>query len=671
MIKKYFFYLIALIAVLPAFSQLPNPAVVGYWENWNGSKFVKLKNIDSRYNVIHIAFAALKSGTDYELYFTPPSNYTDSVFKSEIKFLQNQGKKVCISIGGQNDHVMLDTEEEKNTFVSSVTKIIDDWEFDGLDIDLEGASLNFDTINIQKPGKRLTFMITAIKEIMAQHQTKYGKKLLLTMAPETAYVQGALSPWAGKYRGAYLPIIEALKDSIDMLNVQLYNSGSMYGLEGQTGPVFSQGKADFVLAMTEAVIHGFKATGEIGTYSGFPASKVGVGLPGCHSSDAVPHKELELAMRYLLGKGAQPSNYKLKQEGGYPELRGMMTWSINSDRTCTPSYGYIDTWSKIFTKAPYIEISNSTDIFEQNEAGGVLEVNLFNDTFSSTLDTANWSVENLPEGVAVDSIVRVNDSLAQIVLKGNSISEYNMYIWDIGVTVQKNNLVNSDTSLIRKSGVLLKKNAIKIPGIIQGEAYRGPVGTKNGKNWETDGGRFLTLWKSDHADYKVEVTDSGRYVFELRVATNNQGSREVILKLNGRIKVIKGFSSTTGYKNWETVKVECDLPKGEHDLTIFMSSGWMSLDKMEVQVATSSNLLKTEGIPNISFFPNPASESIQFTGAPAGSLSIVDLKGKTVKQIGEIPANGKVQVSDLQQGLYLIKLISHKGEVSIAKLLIK
>ena len=37
-------------------------------------------------------------------------------------------------------------------------------------------------------------------------------------------------------------------------------------------------------------------------------------------------------MEYLLGEGPQAGSYALVQAGGYPDLRGMMTWSINWDK---------------------------------------------------------------------------------------------------------------------------------------------------------------------------------------------------------------------------------------------------------------------------------------------------------------------------------------------------
>ena len=431
-IKNQLLFILSLIISFTTIAQLPNPAIVGYWENWNGANFVKLKDIDSRYNVIHISFASGKGNLDYDLEFKPPSSkYNDSTFKSEIAALQAEGKKVFISIGGQNDNVMLDSLYEKTKFVSSINAIVDTWGFDGVDIDLEGSSLSFDPIKINDSSDiRLHYMIDGIKEIMANHYSTHGKKLLLTMAPETNYVQGGLSNWAvtNAHGGAYLPIIEELKDSIDMLNVQLYNSGSQYGLDGK---IYTQGSADFILAMTEAVIKGFTGIGNIGTYNGFLSSKIGVGLPGCHSSDAVPHAEIEKAMAYLRGLGPKPGNYTLQKIGGYPNIMGMMTWSINSDRKCYPSYGYVDTWSKIFTNDPYIIISAPTDIFEQNEKGAIIRVELSNDKFKNPLDTANWTLEKLPNGVFLDSLVLVNDSTVNVVLGGNRNNPYKFSIKNV------------------------------------------------------------------------------------------------------------------------------------------------------------------------------------------------------------------------------------------------
>ncbi|MBK7959460.1 MAG: hypothetical protein IPK03_16070 [Bacteroidetes bacterium] len=230
-----------------------------------------------------------------------------------------------------------------------MTAIIDTYKFDGIDIDIEfGNSILITSGTIASPNNIAQInLIDAIKQIMSNYRTTHSKKLLLTMAPETAYVQGGQSGF-GSIWGGYLPIIHALRDSLDILQVQLYNSGTMYGINGS---VYTQGTADFIVAMTEAVIKGFNTAG--GMFVGLPASKVAVGLPACSSAAGggfIDTATVKAAINYVRGKSAKPGTYTLATVGGYPTLRGMMTWSINWDAvsTCASKYQYALNYEKIF-----------------------------------------------------------------------------------------------------------------------------------------------------------------------------------------------------------------------------------------------------------------------------------------------------------------------------------
>jgi len=669
MIKNSLFSLLALFISFSAISQLPNPAIVGYWESWNGSNFVELKNIDSRYNVIHIAFAELKTGKDYDIEYTPPAKYTEEEFKSEVAALQAEGKKVIISIGGQNDHVMLDSIAEKDTFVSSMNALVDYWGFDGIDIDLEGSSLQFSEINIQLPGdERQQLMITAIQEIMANHYTTHGKKLLLTMAPETIYVQGALSQWAGSFRGAYLPMIEALKDSIDMLNVQLYNSGSMYGLDGQAGGAFNQGSADFVVAMTEAVILGFESTGTIGTYNGISAAKVGVGLPGCHSSDAVPHKDIEAAIAYLTGKGPQPGSYTLKTPGGYPDLLGMMTWSINSDRKCSPSYGFIDTWGKIFTDSSYVEIDNNGDIYEQLENGKLLQINLFKDTYATHLDTASWTIENLPDGVTVDSLIRVNDTTAQVVLKGNALAKYPSAIFNVKITADSTQFTKSNLPLWRGNGTILKKTRTVIPGILECEDLSAAKNAYLVSNFFGNTSMVLRFNSNYYSEYEIDVAESGKYDVIFKVGLQ-EGSHSSTIKIDGITKGIQNMSSPTSWKSLDTTtSYTVSLDSGFHVLTLLMNSGWMNIDWMDFKKATSNGINSLEAQHSVLVYPNPANQVVNVKTQELSQIKILDLSGKTVQQPTSFSLEHRADITSLKKGMYLVHIQNENGDVVVRKL---
>ena len=342
--KKIFLIFSLLIG---SFCSAQTHSLVGYWQNWQDgqSPYIHITQSDTTYNVIEVSFALPIGGTTYNMGFTPEV-VTQAMLISQIDSLKAKGKKVVISIGGATAHVVLNNATEMNTFVSSMTSIINTYHFDGIDIDLEGSvTITGGTISNPTDASIIN-MINGIKQLMTNYRTNHHKKMFLTFAPETAYVQGGMSAYGGIW-GAYLPILHAIRDSIDILQVQLYNSGSMFGIDGQ---IYTQGTSDFIVAMTEAAIHGFNTSG--GAFIGFRPDQIAVGLPSCGSAagGGFTHPDtVKAAVNYLLGRGPKPGRYT--RLNTYPTLRGLMTWSINWDATATchaTRYEFAKNYARIF-----------------------------------------------------------------------------------------------------------------------------------------------------------------------------------------------------------------------------------------------------------------------------------------------------------------------------------
>lgn len=340
------FLTIYLFCAQPLFSA----DLIGYWHNWNdiNAPYIPLTQIDSRYTIIEVAFAVPTSPSDMTMTFVP-DGITQAQFITQIQTLQSLGKKVLLSIGGATTSIDLTSTLNKNAFVSSLTSLINTYGFDGIDIDIEnGNSILALGGTIATPTNVAQLnLIDAIQQIMSNYRLNHNTKLWLTMAPETAYIQGGQSAFGGIW-GGYLPIVHALRDSIDILQVQLYNSGSMFGIDGQ---IYTQGSSDFIVAMTEAVIQGFNTGG--GFFQGLPASKIAVGLPACTSAAGGGFADttaVKNALKYLLGIGPKPGNYTLVQTSGYINLRGLMTWSINWDAvsTCGSQYEFAQNYQQLF-----------------------------------------------------------------------------------------------------------------------------------------------------------------------------------------------------------------------------------------------------------------------------------------------------------------------------------
>ncbi len=422
--RKQTFYLVLLINLFIN-SQLFSANLIGYWHNWNfaSSPYIQLNQIDPRYNIIEIAFAVPVSTTDMTMTFTPDA-VSQAVLISQIESLQSLGKKVLISIGGATATIDLANITQRNNFVSSMTNIINTYGFDGIDIDIEsGNSILINGGTIQNPANpSMQNLIEAIREIMQNYRAANAGKMMLTMAPETAYVQGGQSGF-GSIWGGYLPIIHALRDSIDILQVQLYNSGTMYGIDGG---IYSQGTADFIIAMTEAVIQGFNTNG--GFFIGLPANKVAVGLPACSLAAGggfVDSLSLRAAVNYLLGNAPQPGNYSLANPNGYPSLGGMMTWSINWDAlaSCGGAYSYANSFEVLFED----ELSTPNLLSPANSAVNVsINPNL---SWTAVNEAANYRIQ-----ISVSSDFN-NNIINQLITQNNfaaaNLNNNTQYFWRV------------------------------------------------------------------------------------------------------------------------------------------------------------------------------------------------------------------------------------------------
>ena len=322
---------------------LPVHALVGYLHTTfaNGSGYTRLADVPESWDVIDLAFGEPTSVTSGDIRFDRcpvtecPDVESDADFKAAIKTKQAAGKKVLISIGGQNGQVQLTTAAARDTFVASVSKIIDDYGLDGLDIDFEGHSLflNANDTDFRNPTTPVIVnLISALKTLKAE----YGSKFVLSAAPETFFVQNGYQfygtgKWGGQDPrcGAYLPVIHALRDDLTLLHVQDYNSGPIMGLDNQ---YHSMGGADFHIAMTDMLLTGFPVAGDANNV--FPPlrpDQVAIGMPASTNAGNgyVSPSEVTKTLDCLT-KRTNCGSYAT--HGTWPALRGLMTWSVNWDR---------------------------------------------------------------------------------------------------------------------------------------------------------------------------------------------------------------------------------------------------------------------------------------------------------------------------------------------------
>ncbi|MET7425683.1 glycosyl hydrolase family 18 protein [Dactylosporangium sp. NPDC005555] len=339
----------------PPVTGLPKHALIGYLHASfaNGSGYVRVADIPAAWDIINLSFGEPTSVTSGDIRFNRcpvaecPNVESDAEFLAAIKAKQAQGKKILISIGGQNGQVQLTTTAARDAFVNSVSAIIDRWGLDGLDIDFEGHSLylNAGDADFRNPTTPVVVnLIAALKTLKA----KYGTKFVLTMAPETFFVQLGYQFYGGTSQGdnragSYLPVIHAVRDFLTVLHVQDYNSGPITGLDNQ---YHTMGGADFHIAMTDMMKAGFPVANTGQTFPGLRADQIAFGVPAAVSAGNgyVAPSVVQAAVNCLV-KGTGCGSYTLRG-GTSPSFRGLMTWSINWDRYYS--------WEFMNTQEPFL-----------------------------------------------------------------------------------------------------------------------------------------------------------------------------------------------------------------------------------------------------------------------------------------------------------------------------
>ncbi|MFI1045848.1 chitinase [Streptomyces griseoruber] len=277
-------------------ASLPRHAVTGYWQNFNnGARVQRISDVPSAYDIIAVAFAdatTTPGAVTFNLDSAGLGGYTVDQFKADIRAEQAAGKKVIVSVGGQNGTVSVSDATSAANFANSVYSLMQTYGFDGVDIDLEN-------------GLNATYMSQALRSL----SSKAGSSLILTMAPQTIDMQSTST--------AYFQTALNVKDILTVVNMQYYNSGSMLGCDGK---VYSQGSVDFLTALACIQLEGGLAPSQVGL--GLPASTSGAG------SGYVPPTVVNNALDCLT-KGTGCGSFKPSKT--YPDLRGAMTWSTNWD----------------------------------------------------------------------------------------------------------------------------------------------------------------------------------------------------------------------------------------------------------------------------------------------------------------------------------------------------
>ncbi|HMH14860.1 MAG TPA: chitinase [Edaphobacter sp.] len=301
--------------------------LIGYWAGYGkaGSTF-PLRGVSPQWDVVIVAFATPdKNAPEGTMQFHTPAGLDTAEFKADIAYLKGQGRKVMISLGGGGQHFTLADPNRVPNFVSSVIRIVEEYGFDGIDIDFESPSLSIDPGDTDFKHPTTPSIVNLISALRQVHD-HFGPGFMISLVPEGTQIPSGYPSYGGQF-GSYLAITYAIRDILSFIDVQDYNTPPLQGLDGE---IYQPGTVDYHAAMTELLLHGFNVGGDPKHFfPPVPANKVAVGFL---TGDTTP-EIVSQAMDYIItGKAPAGTTYKLRNPSGYPGMIGAMFWTIDGDR---------------------------------------------------------------------------------------------------------------------------------------------------------------------------------------------------------------------------------------------------------------------------------------------------------------------------------------------------
>ena len=231
--------------------------LTGYWQDFtNPAPAQRLSGVNSQYDIIAVAFANA-TGTPGQISFSLDSGlssalggYSDAQFKADIAAKHAAGKKVILSVGGQNgtdlgqrldlgDQLRRQRRLDHHRATASTA-----------------STSTWRTASTPRTWRRRCTRWPA--------RAAWARTSILTLAPQTIDMQST--------GGAYFQLALNVKDILTIVNMQYYNSGTMLGCDGQ---VYAEGTENFLTALACIQLQG-----------GLDPSQVGLGVPA--STSAAP-----------------------------------------------------------------------------------------------------------------------------------------------------------------------------------------------------------------------------------------------------------------------------------------------------------------------------------------------------------------------------------------------
>lgn len=633
--------------------------VIGYLPNW-GNFLTNANAIDySKITHLNIAFIN-PTNANGDL---GPTNNLSTV----VTLAHSNNVKVLASLGGASASslyaTLLANNISRTAFIDKITQFTLNYDLDGIDVDLEGNSVD---------GNYEAF-VTELKDSMVAHNklttaavgTWYSNRITNNALAQFDFINimayDATGTWAGNNPGQHSSYDLAVDDL------------EFWGNRGVSKEKMSLGVPFYGYSFITALLS-------------FSWKEVVASFPESIYNDEI-----------------YPSN------GGGRYYNGIITIQRKT-KLALEEAGGIMIWELVFdTSDEYSLLSAIDAVIQDNGTNLAPTTTITSPAASSSFDESQeitiTADANDPDG----NIVKVEFYAGTFKIGEDYTTPYSI-VWNNGgansyniTSVAYDNLSSFTTS----SPVPITINNIAtpsvyggtrwtIPGKIEVEDFNwGPnntsyydlsTGNNGGMYRATDvdiercldiNGGYNIAWTSagEWLEYDVNITESNNYNIESRVASNASGTRTFYIEIDGQnVSGTISAARTNGWQNWTSINTTgIPLTQGEKKMRIVLGNGDLNINFVRFSISTST-IEATASDKTMIAYPNPCGDFITLEYykedyTPVEIILVDQLEREIIKVDNTTQGigiqNQTIDTRNLSSGLYFCKIKSKNSVRSL------
>jgi endoglucanase len=225
-------------------------------------------------------------------------------------------------------------------------------------------------------------------------------------------------------------------------------------------------------------------------------------------------------------------------------------------------------------------------------------------------------------------------------------------------------------------------NIHSIPGRIEAENFYYQSGISTETTTDIGGGLNIGYTDiGDYMDYYINVTNSGSYIVNYRVASleNNGQLKLQIIDSADLVTTLQtaSFTATGGWQNWVTVSKPVILPEGFYALRLLITQPLFNLNWLEFDYPSSSEALNNMD-SDIKLYPNPVKGvfniEIDITQKQYAEIKIFNNQGMEIARKELKDYSGyyitSFDVKELLPGIYYLQISIDERKI-IKKIIIE